>query len=345
MTVATPEQYSAMLAAAREGGYAFPAINVTSSQTLNAALQGLADAGSDGIIQISVGGSAYVSGQKLKDRVVGSRAFAAFAREVASQYPNITVALHTDHCAKQYLDEWVNPLLDMEIEAVRRGEEPLFQSHMWDGSTVPLQENLDIASRLLEKSALAHTVLEIEIGAVGGEEDGHRAEINEKLYSTVDDARLVADRLGLSVGENGCARYMAAFTFGNVHGSYKPGIVKLRPEILRDIQEFVGSSEEQKKPFYLVFHGGSGSTASDIARAVSYGVVKMNIDTDTQYAFTRAIAGHMMTNYDKVLKIDGEVGDKSKYDPRSWGREAEDSMAARVIETCVQLGSAGRAIK
>lgn len=344
MTVATPEQYSAMLAAAREGGYAFPAINVTSSQTLNAALQGLADAGSDGIIQISVGGSAYVSGQKLKDRVVGSRAFAAFAREVASQYPNITVALHTDHCAKQYLDEWVNPLLDMEIEAVRRGEEPLFQSHMWDGSTVPLQENLDIASRLLEKSALAHTVLEIEIGAVGGEEDGHRAEINEKLYSTVDDARLVADRLGLSVGSDGRARYMAAFTFGNVHGSYKPGIVKLRPEILRDIQGFVGSSEEQKKPFYLVFHGGSGSTASDVARAVSYGVVKMNIDTDTQYAFTRAIAGHMMANYDKVLKIDGEVGDKSKYDPRSWGREAEDSMAARVIEACVQLGSAGRAI-
>lgn len=344
MTVATPEQYSAMLAAAREGGYAFPAINVTSSQTLNAALQGLADAGSDGIIQISVGGSAYVSGQKLKDRVVGSRAFAAFAREVASQYPNITVALHTDHCAKQYLDEWVNPLLDMEIEAVRRGEEPLFQSHMWDGSTVPLQENLDIASRLLEKSALAHTVLEIEIGAVGGEEDGHRAEINEKLYSTVDDARLVADRLGLSVGSDGAARYMTAFTFGNVHGSYKPGIVKLRPEILRDIQGFVGSSEGQSKPFYLVFHGGSGSTASDIARAVSYGVVKMNIDTDTQYAFTRAIAGHMMANYDKVLKIDGEVGDKSKYDPRSWGREAEDSMAARVIEACVQLGSAGRAI-
>ncbi|MDK6251358.1 class II fructose-bisphosphate aldolase [Alloscardovia omnicolens] len=344
MTVATPEQYSAMLAAAREGGYAFPAINVTSSQTLNAALQGLADAGSDGIIQISVGGSAYVSGQKLKDRVVGSRAFAAFAREVASQYPNITVALHTDHCAKQYLDEWVNPLLDMEIEAVRRGEEPLFQSHMWDGSAVPLQENLDIASRLLEKSALAHTVLEIEIGAVGGEEDGHRAEINEKLYSTVDDARLVADRLGLSVGSDGAARYMAAFTFGNVHGSYKPGIVKLRPEILRDIQGFVGSSEGQSKPFYLVFHGGSGSTASDIARAVSYGVVKMNIDTDTQYAFTRAIAGHMMANYDKVLKIDGEVGDKSKYDPRSWGREAEDSMAARVIEACVQLGSAGRAI-
>ena len=329
MTVATPEQYSAMLAAAREGGYAFPAINVTSSQTLNAALQGLADAGSDGIIQISVGGSAYVSGQKLKDRVVGSRAFAAFAREVASQYPNITVALHTDHCAKQYLGEWVDPLLDMEIEAVRRGEEPLFQSHMWDGSTVPLQENLDIASRLLEKSALAHTVLEIEIGAVGGEEDGHRAEINEKLYSTVDDARLVADRLGLSVGSDGAARYMAAFTFGNVHGSYKPGIVKLRPEILRDIQGFVGSSEGQSKPFYLVFHGG---------------VVKMNIDTDTQYAFTRAIAGHMMANYDKVLKIDGEVGDKSKYDPRSWGREAEDSMAARVIEACVQLGSAGRAI-
>ncbi|WP_418969214.1 class II fructose-bisphosphate aldolase [Alloscardovia omnicolens] len=350
MTVATPEQYSAMLAAAREGGYAFPAINVTSSQTLNAALQGFAQAESDGIIQISVGGSAYLSGQTLKNRVVGSRAFAAYAREVASQYPNITVALHTDHCAEQYLGEWVDPLLDLEIEQVKRGEDPLFQSHMWDGSTVELGRNLQIAQRLLEKSAAAHTVLEIEIGAVGGEEDGHRAEINEKLYSTPADAARVAHELGLSTDDNGQARYMAAFTFGNVHGAYKPGVVKLRPELLQDIQSETATAYAQapgahdNKPFYLVFHGGSGSTEDEIARAVRYGVVKMNIDTDTQYAFTRAIAGHMMSNYDKVLKIDGEVGDKSLYDPRSWGREAEDSMAARVVEACVQLGSAGKAL-
>ena len=356
MTIATPERYAEMLDAARRGGYAYPAINVTSTQTLNAALQGFAEAESDGIIQVSVGGSAYFSGQSVNDRVVGSLAFAAFAHEVAARYPHITVALHTDHCAKQYLDEWVRPLLAHEAEQVSRGEEPTFQSHMWDGSTVPLDENLDIAEELLDKSVKARTVLEIEIGAVGGEEDGHSAEINEKLYSTPADGVRVAERLGL--GERG--RYMAAFTFGNVHGAYKPGVVQLRPKLLRDIQTEVWNAAHdgrlaesadvlrnapEGKPFPLVFHGGSGSTPAEIAEAVSYGVVKMNIDTDTQYAFSRAIAGHMFRNYDAVLKIDGEVGDKKMYDPRSWGREAETAMAARVVEACQQLGSAGRALK
>lgn len=153
---------------------------------------------------------------------------------------------------------------------------------------------------------------------------------------------------------------MAAFTFGNVHGAYKPGVVQLRPKLLRDIQTEVwnaahdgrlaGSANALRnapegKPFPLVFHGGSGSTPAEIAEAVSYGVVKMNIDTDTQYAFSRAIAGHMFRNYDAVLKIDGEVGNKKMYDPRSWGREAETAMAARVVEACQQLGSAGRALK
>lgn len=360
MTIATPEQYAEMLDAARRGGYAYPAINVTSTQTLNAALQGFADAESDGIIQVSVGGAAYLSGQRVADRVTGSLAFAAFAREVAAKYPHITVALHTDHCAKQYLDEWVRPLLALEVEQIARGQEPAFQSHMWDGSTVPLKENLDIAEELLDKSVRAHTVLEIEIGAVGGEEDGQRAEINEKLYSTPDDGLEVARRLGL--GEHG--RYMAAFTFGNVHGAYKPGVVKLRPELLGEIQREVWSAMGdgrltdasavspcampdlvEGKPFALVFHGGSGSSPEEIAEAVSHGVVKMNIDTDTQYAFTRAVAGHMFEHYDAVLKVDGEVGEKRFYDPRSWGREAEDAMAARVVEACQQLGSAGRAVR
>lgn len=353
MTIATPERYAQMLDAAHKGGYAFPSINVTSTQTLNAVLQGLAEAESDGIIQVSVGGSAYFSGQSVNDRVTGSLAFAAFAHEVAAKYPNITVALHTDHCAKQYLDEWVRPLLDHEIEQVKRGEEPTFQSHMWDGSTVPLNENLDIAEELLEKSSKAHTILEIEIGAVGGEEDGHSAKIDEKLYSTPADGIKVAQRLGL--GERG--RYIAAFTFGNVHGAYKPGVVKLRPDLLGDIQNEVWAAAHdgritssvdgrpEGKPFDLVFHGGSGSSAEEIAEAVSHGVVKMNIDTDTQYAFTRAVAGHMFTHYDAVLKIDGEVGDKKFYDPRSWGREAEDAMAARVVEACTRLGSAGKALK
>lgn len=360
MTIATPERYAEMLDAARRGGYAYPAINVTSTQTLNAALQGFAEAESDGIIQVSVGGAAYFSGQSVADRVTGSLAFAAFAREVAAKYPNITIALHTDHCAKQYLDEWVRPLLDHEIDQVRHGQEPTFQSHMWDGSTVPLEENLDIASELLDKSVKAHTVLEIEIGAVGGEEDGHSAEINEKLYSTPADGLRVAERLGL--GEHG--RYMAAFTFGNVHGAYKPGVVKLRPGLLGEIQDEVWAATQdgrltdassvsvctlpdvvEGKPFALVFHGGSGSSPEEIAEAVSHGVVKMNIDTDTQYAFTRAVAGHMFEHYDAVLKIDGEVGEKKYYDPRSWGREAESAMAARVVEACEQLGSAGKALR
>lgn len=355
MTIATPERYAQMLDAARRGGYAYPAINVTSTQTLNAALQGFAEAESDGIIQVSVGGAAYLSGQRVNDRVTGSLAFAAFAHEVAAKYPNITIALHTDHCAKQYLDEWVRPLLDHEAEQVRHGQEPTFQSHMWDGSTVLLDENLDIAEELLDKSQAAHTVLEIEIGAVGGEEDGHSAEINDKLYSTPAQGIAVAQRLGL--GERG--RYMAAFTFGNVHGAYKPGVVKLRPELLDEIQTTLALAVQAGeipdpshtldvapgKPFALVFHGGSGSTPEEITQAVSYGVVKMNIDTDTQYAFSRAVAGHMFSHYDAVLKIDGEVGNKKMYDPRSWGREAESAMAARVVEACRQLGSAGKALK
>lgn len=351
MTIATVERYAHMLDAASRGGYAYPAINVTSTQTLNAALQGFAQAESDGIIQVSVGGSAYFSGQSLNNRVVGSIAFAKFAHEVAAQYPNITIALHTDHCAEQYLDGWIKPLISYETEQVKKGEEPLFQSHMWDGSTVPLQHNLDVAEQLLDSSQKSRTILEIEIGAVGGEEDGHRADIDERLYSTPEDALRVVDKLGL--GERG--RYMAAFTFGNVHGAYKPGVVKLHPKLLQEIQETVYQNYQNicdtrtfgasKKPFLLVFHGGSGSTAQEIAEAVRYGVIKMNIDTDTQYAFTRAIAGHMFSNYDSVLKIDGEVGEKKLYDPRSWGREAEKAMAQRVVEACVQLGSAGKALK
>ena len=354
MTIATPERYAQMLDAARRGGYAYPAINVTSTQTLNAALQGFAEAESDGIIQVSVGGAATSPGNasRPRHRLACLRSLRA---RVAAKYPNITIALHTDHCAKQYLDEWVRPLLDHEAEQVKHGQEPTFQSHMWDGSTVPLGENLDIAEELLDKSQAAHTVLEIEIGAVGGEEDGHSAEINDKLYSTPAQGIAVAQRLGL--GERG--RYMAAFTFGNVHGAYKPGVVKLRPELLDEIQTTVALAIKAGempdpahsldvapgKPFALVFHGGSGSAPEEIAQAVSYGVVKMNIDTDTQYAFSRAVAGHMFSNYDSVLKIDGEVGNKKMYDPRSWGREAESAMAARVVEACRQLGSAGKALK
>jgi len=336
MPIATPEVYAEMLDRAKAGGYAYPAINVTSSQTLNAALRGFADANSDGIIQISTGGAEYLSGPTVKDMVTGAVAFAAYATEVAKKYP-VNVALHTDHCPKNKLDSFVRPLLAISKERVGRGEAPLFQSHMWDGSAVPLEENLRIAEELLAEAAAAKIILEIEVGVVGGEEDGIVGAIDEKLYTTVEDGMATAAALGL--GEKG--RYMAALTFGNVHGVYKPGNVKLRPEILKEIQDAVGAKYGKQKPFDLVFHGGSGSLLSEIHAALDYGVVKMNIDTDTQYAFTRPVAAHMFTNYDGVLKVDGEVGNKKVYDPRSWGKAAEEGMAKRVVQACEDLRSTG----
>ncbi|MGK5551735.1 class II fructose-bisphosphate aldolase [Actinomadura kijaniata] len=340
MPIATPEVYAEMLDRAKRDGFAYPAINVTSSQTLNAALQGFAEAESDGIIQVSTGGAEYLSGQSVKDMVVGASALAEYARVVAAKYP-VNIALHTDHCPKDKLDGFMRPLIKISQERVARGEEPLFQSHMWDGSAVPLEENLQIAAELLEECAKANIIMEMEIGVVGGEEDGVANEINEKLYTTPGDALATAEAVG--VGEKG--RYILAATFGNVHGVYKPGAVKLRPEVLKEIQEAVGAKYGKEKPFDLVFHGGSGSTLEEIREAVSYGVIKMNIDTDTQYAFTRPIAAHMFANYDGVLKVDGEVGNKKKYDPRSYGKAAENNMAARVREACEHLLSAGKKIK
>src|ERR1700733_9966868 len=339
MPIATPEVYAQMLDTAKQRGFAYPSINVTSSQTLNAALRGFADAGSDGIVQISTGGAEYLSGQAVKDMVTGAVALAEFAHVVAAKYP-IHVALHTDHCPKDKLDTYMRPLVAISRERVQRGLEPLFQSHMWDGSAVPLKENLEIASELLEQCAAARIIMEMEIGVVGGEEDGIVGEINEKLYTTPEDALATAEALGL--GERG--RYILAATFGNVHGVYKPGHVKLRPSVLKEIQDAVGAKYGKEKPFDLVFHGGSGSAESEIREAIGYGVVKMNVDTDTQYAFTRPVAGHMFANYDGVLKVDGEVGNKKAYDPRSWGKAAEESMTARVVQACQDLMSAGKQI-
>ncbi|GAB2472699.1 class II fructose-bisphosphate aldolase [Jatrophihabitans fulvus] len=339
MPIATPEAYADMLDRAKAGGFAYPAINCTSSETVNAALKGFADAGSDGIIQFSTGGAEFGSGLAVKDMVTGAVALAEFAHVVAAKY-DVTVALHTDHCQKEKLDSYVRPLIAISQERVDRGENPLFQSHMWDGSAIELDENLDLAQELLEKSARAKLILELEIGVVGGEEDGVHGggANNEKLYTTPGDAMLTAEKLG--TGENG--RYILAATFGNVHGSYKPGSVTLRPSILKEIQDEVGGKVGKDKPFDLVFHGGSGSELDEIREAVSYGVVKMNVDTDTQYAFSREIAGHFFTNYDGVLKVDGEVGNKKAYDPRSYMKLAEAGMAQRVVEACEALQSAGR---
>jgi fructose-bisphosphate aldolase, class II len=339
MPIATPEVYAQMLDTAKQQGFAFPAINVTSTQTLNAALKGFADAGSDGIVQISTGGAEYLSGQPVKDMVTGATALAEFAHVVAARYP-IHIALHTDHCPKDKLDGYMRPLIAISQERVKNGQEPLFQSHMWDGSAVPLDENLQIAQELLRKCKDARIIMEMEIGVVGGEEDGVVGEMNEKLYTTPEDALATAEAIG--TGENG--RYILAATFGNVHGVYKPGHVKLRPGVLKEIQGAVGAKYGQDKPFDLVFHGGSGSALEEIREAISYGVVKMNVDTDTQYAFTRPVADHMFRNYDGVLKVDGDVGSKKTYDPRTWGKAAEAGMAARVTHACEDLLSAGHAL-
>ncbi|GAA1746991.1 class II fructose-bisphosphate aldolase [Aeromicrobium alkaliterrae] len=336
MPVATPEIYAEMLDKAKRESFAYPAINVSSSQTLNAALAGFAEAESDGIIQISTGGAEYLSGPTVKDMVSGSLAFAAFAQEAAKKYP-VNVALHTDHCPKDKLDGFVRPLIAASEERVKSGGLPYFQSHMWDGSAVPLEENLEIAQELLARAAAAKIILEVEIGIVGGEEDGVEGGMGEHLYTTPEDALATAAALG--VGEKG--RYLTALTFGNVHGVYKPGNVTLRPEILKAAQEAVAAQYGKDAPFDLVFHGGSGSLPEEISAAVDYGVVKMNVDTDTQYAFTRPVAGHMLANYDGVLKVDGEVGNKKQYDPRAWGKAAEAGMAARIVQACTELRSTG----
>ena len=342
MPVATPEVYAEMLDRAKKHAFAVPAINCTSSETINAAIKGFADAGSDGIIQFSTGGAEFASGLGIKDMVVGASALAEFTHVIAARYP-ITVALHTDHCPKDKLDTYVRPLLAISADRVRAGRDPLFQSHMWDGSAVPITENLAIARELLALAAAAKIILEVEIGVVGGEEDGVEAEINEKLYTSSEDFERTVDALG--AGENG--RYLLAATFGNVHGVYKPGNVVLKPEVLAEGQRVAAAKlglADGAQPFDFVFHGGSGSLKSEIEDSLRFGVVKMNVDTDTQYAFTRPIAGHMLANYDGVLKIDGEVGNKKFYDPRSYLKKAESNMTERIIEACNDLHSAGRSV-
>ncbi|WCZ39714.1 class II fructose-bisphosphate aldolase [Corynebacterium jeddahense] len=342
MPIATPEVYNQMLDTAKKGGFAFPAINCTSSETINAAIKGFAEAESDGIIQFSTGGAEFGSGLGVKNKVAGAQALAAFAHEIAQHY-DVNIALHTDHCQKEVLDEYVRPLIAISQERVDRGELPLFQSHMWDGSAIPIDENLEIAQELLAKAHAANIILEVEIGVVGGEEDGVHAKHGANLYTSPEDFEKTIDALG--TGENG--RYLLAATFGNVHGVYKPGNVELRPSVLDEGQKVAAKKlglEDGAKPFDFVFHGGSGSEKEKIEEALGYGVVKMNVDTDTQYAFTRPIAAHMFENYDGVLKIDGEVGNKKAYDPRSYLKKAEQGMSERVIETCQDLRSVGKSV-
>jgi fructose-bisphosphate aldolase class II len=339
MPIASPEVYAEMFDRAKAGGFAYPAVNCTSSQSIVACMRGFAEAECDGIVQFSWGGAEFASGQLVKDMVAGAIALAEFAHSIAKHYP-VNIALHTDHCPENKLDGYMRPLLEMGAARIKEGKSPLFNSHMWDGSAIALGANLDIADELLDKSIAARTVMEIEIGAVGGEEDGVSASHDAHLFSTPADVEAMINKLGLTER----ARYLVAATFGNVHGVYKPGNVVLTPSILRDLQDKViemRGLEPGSKPLDLVFHGGSGSLLSEIHEALDNGVVKMNIDTDTQYAFTRPIVDHIFKNYDGVLKVDGDVGNKKVYDPRSYGKAAEKGMAARVVEAATDLRAVG----
>jgi fructose-bisphosphate aldolase class II len=341
MPIASPEQYRDMLAAARRGKYAYPAINVTSMITANAALKGFADKKSDGIIQVSTGGGAFASGLNVKDQVLGAVSLAEHLRRMAERY-NVLIALHTDHCPPSSVDSFMVPLIEVSEQRVAEGKPTLFNSHMLDASNLPLKENLDMSVPLYERLAKLGMMIEIEAGVVGGEEDGAAGSHDtpsEKLYTTPEDMVEVYRRMKDIDGT-----YMFAATFGNVHGAYKPGVVQLRPEILKQGQDAIKKEFGADATFYLVFHGGSGSEKGKIEEAVDYGVVKMNVDTDTQYAFTRSIADHMLRNYDAVLKVDGEVGNKKKYDPRSYMKVAEEAMSVRVGEACDDLGSTGKSL-
>jgi fructose-bisphosphate aldolase class II len=326
-----------MLGRAMENRFAYPAINVTSLTTANAVLRGLAESRCDGIVQVSTGGGAFASGSSVKDMALGAISIAEHVHRVAERY-DIHVALHTDHCQADKLESFVIPLIEETEKRRAAGMPNLFNSHMFDGSALSLHENLDVALPLLERCHKNEIVLEIEVGVVGGEEDGVSGEgAAEKLYTSPEDMLQAARRMNEVKG----ARYLVAATFGNVHGVYKPGHVKLRPSILKDGQEALEEAYGKEGLFYLVFHGGSGSSLEEIREALDYGVVKMNIDTDTQYAFTRPIADHMLRNYDGVLKVDGEVGNKKTYDPRVYLQSAEESMAERVKQAAEDLRGTG----
>jgi fructose-bisphosphate aldolase class II len=328
-----------MLDAAQEGGYAYPAINITSLTTANGALKAFAEQKSDGIIQVSTGGGQFASGTAVNDAAFGSIVLAEAVHLLAEKH-DVLVALHTDHCHPEKVDSFLKPLLEASRKRIAEGKGPLYQSHMFDGSVVDLAENMKISKELLKECAELDIILEVEAGCVGGEEDGHDTSglPSEKLYTTPEDMMTVYETL------QPLGRFMFAATFGNVHGAYKPGAVKLKPTILRDGQAVVMEKYGKEAEMDLVFHGGSGSTLEDIRETLEYGVVKMNIDTDTQYAFTRPIVTHMCENIEGVLKIEGEVGNKKVYDPRSYLKKAEQSLCDRLKVACDDLLSTGNTI-
>ena len=338
MPVVDNKKYCAMLDNAKKNKFAYPAINVTSEATANAVLAAFAEMKSDGIIQVSTGGGEFASGQALKDSALGAISIAQHVHLVAEKY-DINVALHTDHCPPKKVESFLKPLIEASRKRVEAGMIPLFSSHMFDGSELPLKENMDIAVDLLKQCAAIGIILEVEAGVVGGEEDGVNNEgaPASKLYTTPEDMVEVYQRLSVIKD----ARFMFAATFGNVHGVYKPGNVKLKPSILKDGQKAVAEKFGKDTSFDLVFHGGSGSSIEEIRETLEYGVIKMNVDTDTQYAFTRPLVDHFFKNYDGVLKVEGEVGNKKMYDPRTYLKKSETSMKERVKQAILDLRAEG----
>ena len=339
MPVVNFQQYCQMLDNARQNKFAYPAINITSSETINAALLAFKEANSDGIIQVSSGGGKFASGLGVGSMSKGAIALAVYTHIVAEDY-DINVALHTDHCHPQYVESFMMPLIEETKKRRAAGLQNLFNSHMFDGSVLPMNENIAESKRLMQECVANELILEIETGIVGGEEDGHDTSgvASEKLYTTPEDMVLAAREVG-SMG-----RFLLAATFGNVHGVYKPGNVKLTPSILQKGQQAVVDALGVDTSLDLVFHGGSGSNLHEIHETLEYGVVKMNIDTDTQYAYSRPVVDHVMKNYDGMLKIEGEVGNKKVYDPRAFGKKGERGMADRVMQACEDLRSTGTSL-
>ena len=339
MPIATPEQYNKMLATAQKDGYALPAINVTTIEVINGALRAFSEAKSDGIIQVSIGGGKFASGSSVGSSAIGAIVLAEATYRLAEEH-NVLVGLHTDHCQPEHVDTFIRPLLAESRRRIEKGLPPLFNSHMLDASTLPMEENLKLSQELIKECAELGIVLEVEIGVVGGEEDGvdNSGHPADKLYTSPEDMLQTYEALAP------LGKFMLAATFGNVHGVYKPGHVKLKPTILRDGQDEVAAKHGDSARMPLVFHGGSGSELADIRESISYGVVKMNIDTDTQYAFTKPIVLHICKNIDGVLKIDGEVGDKKAYDPRAFLKKGELGICDRLKEAADDLLSAGKTL-
>lgn len=344
--VVTGKDYQAMIAAAKEGGYAYPAVNVTNSNTANAVMEAAARAKSDVIIQLSNGGAQFFAGQGLPDaftaKVLGAVSAARHISLLAEHY-GVCVAIHTDH-ANKGLIPWVEALIGWSEKHFEETGRPLFSSHMLDLSEEELEFNLSECARVLERMAKMDMSLEIELGVTGGEEDGVGSDDvdNARLYTQPEEVLQAYERL-TPIGH-----FSVAASFGNVHGVYKPGNVKLRPEILKNSQELIQQRHNTgKNPLNLVFHGGSGSEKEKIHEAVSYGVFKMNIDTDTQFAFSRPIGEFVMQNpraFQYQIDPDDGTPYKKLYDPRKYLRKAEEGMVERLQEAFEDLGSKGRSI-